>query len=129
MNTKVMFSSMTDEWNTPKSLFNELDKKYKFDSDPCPSKVKLKKGLFKGFGRKVFVNPPYSNIKEWAKICYLHSKLTNSLVVMLIPSRTDTKWFHNYIMKANEIKFIKGRLYFSNHKNPAPFPSCIVIFK
>jgi len=47
---------------------------------------------------------------------------------MLIPSRTDTKYWHDYIMKADEIRFIKGRLKFGNAKNSAPFPSCVVVF-
>ena len=129
MNTKVMFSSLSDEWRTPQSLFNKLDKEFNFDSDPCPMKDKpLKSFPMRYWGYRVFINPPYSKIKEWVRLGYEHSK-KNRLVVMLIPSRTDTKYWHDYIMKADEIRFIKGRLKFSGHKNPAPFPSCIVIFK
>ena len=131
MNTKVMFSSMTDEWRTPQSLFDKLDKEFNFDSDPCPMKDQpLKKGLFDGWDRRVFVNPPYSKISKWVEYGYTYVK-TNSLcsyVVMLIPSRTDTKWWHEYVMKAKEIRFIKGRLKFSGHKNSAPFPSAVVVF-
>ncbi len=131
MNTKVMFSSLSDEWRTPKSLFDKLDKEFNFDSDPCPMKGKpLKKGILKGVWlKRVFVNPPYSKIKDWIIQGYIHSQHTNVVVVMLIPSRTDTKWWHDYVMKAKEIRFIKGRLKFSGHKNSAPFPSCVVIFK
>ena len=124
---KVMFSSLSDEWRTPQSLFDKLDKEFDFDSDPCPSNKPLKKGLINSWGKRVFVNPPYSDIKYWVSKCWHESN--NKIIVMLIPSRTDTKWWHEYVMKAKEIRFIKGRLKFSNYKNSAPFPSCIVIFK
>jgi phage N-6-adenine-methyltransferase len=130
MNTKVMFSSITDEWRTPQKIFDELDKEFSFDSDPCPMEGKpLKEGLYSMFMNSVFVNPPYSNIALWVKEAYEHHKHTQSTVVMLIPSRTDTKYWHEYIMKAKEIRFIKGRLKFGNSKNSAPFPSCVVVFK
>lgn len=130
MNTKVMFSSLSDEWRTPQSLFDKLDKEFNFDSDPCPDLDNtLKEGIIEGeWSKRVFVNPPYSKISDWVETAVEHSKEGN-LVVMLIPSRTDTKWWHDYVMKASEIRFIKGRLKFSGHKNSAPFPSCIVIFK
>ena len=60
---------------------------------------------------------------------YKENKENNVTVVMLIPSRTDTKWFHNYIYGIAEIRFIKGRLKFGNSKNSAPFPSMVVIFR
>lgn len=131
MNTKVMFSSLSDEWRTPQSLFNKLDKEFNFDSDPCPMTNKLlKKGLKKEYGKRVFINPPYSNIKNWLEqVDYFINWYPKKIIVMLIPSRTDTRWWHDYVMKAKEIRFIKGRLKFSGYKNSAPFPSCIVIFK
>ncbi len=128
-NLKVHFSSLSDEWRTPQSLFDKLDKEFNFDSDPCSMKDKpLKRGLSEEWGKRVFVNPPYSDISGWVANCWAMSK-SRELVVMLIPSRTDTKWWHDYVMKSDEIRFIKGRLKFSGHKNSAPFPSCIVIFK
>ena len=130
MNTKVMFSSLSDEWRTPQSLFDKLDKEFNFDSDPCPMTNKpLKKGLFRGYKNSIFVNPPYSNIKHWVKRAYEIHNMYRPTIVMLIPSRTDTLWWHDYVMKAKEIRFIKGRLKFSGHKNSAPFPSAIVIFR
>ncbi len=124
-----MFSSLTDEWRTPKSLFDKLDKEFKFDSDPCPSgKRRLKKGLKKRFGKRVFINPPYSEIRDWVESAFNHYRSGN-LVVMLIPSRTDTRYWHDFIMRAKEIRFIKGRLKFSGYKNTAPFPSCVVVFR
>ena len=82
-----------------------------------------------GGGYRVFCNPPYSNIAEWVKKCYEESKKDGTLVVMLIPARTDTKYFHDYILHRAEVRFIKGRLKFGDSKNSAPFPSMIVIFR
>ena len=77
----------------------------------------------------MFCNPPYSNIARWVEKAFTETKNNNTLVVMLIPSRTDTRYFHNYIYNRAEIRFIKGRLKFGNSKNSAPFPSMIVIFR
>lgn len=77
----------------------------------------------------VFCNPPYSNVKEWIKKAYEES-LCGTKVVLLIPARTDTKAWHDYIFPyAKKIEFIKGRLKFGNSKNPAPFPSAVITFE
>ena len=74
------------------------------------------------------MNPPYGReIGKWVQKAYEES-LVGALVVCLLPSRTDTKWFHNYVMKSTEIRFIKGRLKFGDATNSAPFPSCVVVF-
>lgn len=123
-----MFSSCSDDWSTPKDVYDALNKEFNFNYDPCPLKAGFD-GLFIGkWNSCSFVNPPYSNIKDWAKRSY-EEYLKGNTVVMLIPSRKDTKWWHEYIMKATEIRFIKGRLKFGDSKNSAPFPSCVVIFK
>ena len=81
-------------------------------------------------GYHVFVNPPYGReIVKWVEKSYLESQKENTLVVMLIPARTDTRWFHDFIYHKAEIRFIKGRLRFGNSNNNAPFPSMIVIFR
>lgn len=77
----------------------------------------------------MFCNPPYSEIAEWVRKCYEESLKAGTLVVMLIPARTDTKYFHDYILHRSEIRFIKGRLKFGTEKYNAPFPSMIVIFR
>ena len=78
----------------------------------------------------MFCNPPYGKeINKWVLKCSEESKKNNTLVVMLIPARTDTRWFHDYIYGKAEIRFLKGRLKFGESKNPAPFPSMIVVFK
>lgn len=123
---KVMFSSAHDNWSTPKDVYDALDKEFHFDHDPCP--IGGLNGLNSEWGESNFVNPPYSDIKIWVAESY-GRVLKGKTVVMLIPSRTDTRWWHEYIMKATEIRFIKGRLKFGGAKNSAPFPSCIVIFK
>jgi site-specific DNA-methyltransferase (adenine-specific) len=76
-----------------------------------------------------YCNPPYGRqIGAWIKKAYDESK-KGKTVVMLLPCRTDTRWWHEYVMKAKEIRFIKGRLKFGGAKTNAPFPSCVVVFK
>lgn len=140
MNTELMFSSKTDLWATPQDFFNELDKEFNFTLDPCATHENAKcnkyytieeDGLKQSWqGQIVFCNPPYGKvINDWVKKCYEESKKPGTVVVMLIPARTDTKYFHNYIYnKARDIRFVKGRLKFGNSKNAAPFPSMVVIF-
>lgn len=126
MNIRVHFSSVTDHWSTPKDVYEALNKEFNFNDDPCP--LNGEGGLDREWGTSTFVNPPYSKIKEWCKKA--HDEWgKGKTVVMLIPSRTDTRYWHDYIMKATEIRFIKGRLKFGNSKNSAPFPSAIVVFR
>ena len=80
-------------------------------------------------GYRVFCNPPYSNISEWVKKAYYESYKPDTLIVLLIPARTDTKYFQEYIYYRSEIRFIKGRLKFGDSKTSAPFPSMIVIYR
>lgn len=132
-----MFSSKTPEWITPQDLFDELDKEFKFTLDPCATtkNAKCKKyftakenGLLQSWDNEiVFCNPPYG--RETSKWVKKSSEAKGGVVVMLIPARTDNRWFHNYIYGKAEIRFLKGRLKFSESKNSAPFPSMIVIFK
>lgn len=77
----------------------------------------------------MFVNPPYSDIKAWVQKAWQESTKPNTVVVMLIPARTDTRYFHEYILHRSEIRFLKGRLKFGDSKNCAPFPSMLVIFR
>lgn len=121
-----MFSSASDHWSTPKEVYDALDKEFHFNDDPCP--IDGSGGLEREWGSRAFVNPPYSEIKEWVAYGFNQTR-RGGVVVMLIPSRTDTRWWHDYVMKAKEIRFIKGRLKFGGAKNSAPFPSAIVVFK
>ena len=124
---KGLFTSARGDWRTPKALYQALDAEFRFDYDPCPTKPKVD-GLETDWGKRNYVNPPYgTQIGKWIKKGFEEWKNGN-LVVFLIPSRTDTKWWHEYIMKATEIRFIKGRLKFDDQENSAPFPSAIAIF-
>ncbi len=80
-------------------------------------------------GRRVFCNPPYSNIKKWVEKCYYESLKPNTIVVLLIPARTDTSYFHDFIYHRSEIRFIRGRLRFNGLTENAPFPSMIVVYR
>lgn len=135
-----MFSSKTDLWSTPQNFFDELNKEFNFTLDPCATaeNTKCKRYFTKEIdglkqdweGETVFCNPPYGTaIKEWVKKCYFESQRPMTTVVMLIPARTDTSYFHDYIYhKAREIRFVRGRLKFGESKNSAPFPSMVVVF-
>ena len=124
---RVVFSSVNMRWQTPKEIYNKLNKEFCFTTDPCPPNPTFD-GLAVDWGNSNFVNPPFGReIGKWIKKGYKESQ-KNKTVVFLIPARTDTKWWHEYIMKATEIRFIKGRLRFGGAKHNAPFPSCIVIF-
>ena len=140
MNNELMFSSKTDLWSTPNDFFDKLNDEFHFTLDPCSTHENAKcykhfteeeNGLLQDWGNEVvFCNPPYGRqIKYWVKKAYEESQKDNTNVVMLIPARTDTIYFHEYIYHKAEIRFIKGRLKFGNAKNSAPFPSMVVIFK
>ena len=142
MNNDLMFSSEDMTWETPMHLFNSMDKEFNFTLDPCCVEKTAKcdkfftpkeNGLIQDWSKDVcFVNPPYGReITHWVEKSYLEH-LKGATVVMLIPARTDTKWFHNWIYNKAEIRFIKGRIKFLTNgkiKDSAPFPSMIVIFK
>ena len=133
-----MMSSNTPEWATPQKFFNDLDAEFHFTLDPCSTHENAKcenhftkddDGLSQNWGgHRVFCNPPYGReLPKWVKKCYEESRHAD--VVMLIPARTDTRWFHDYIYGKAEIRFIKGRLKFGNAKQSAPFPSMVVIYR
>ena len=138
---KTMFSSSSGEWATPQDFFEKLNWRFgPFDLDPCATPYNTKcanfyteveDGLTKDWGGHiVFVNPPYGRgIEQWIIKGYLESQKQETRVVMLIPARTDTKYWHDYVMKAKEIHFIKGRLTFGDAKNAAPFPSAVIVFE
>jgi hypothetical protein len=127
VNTSLMFSSERHNWRTPNAIYRGLDAEFHFDFDPCPAEATFD-GLVEEWGESNFVNPPYGpdteawlakGLEEWGK---------GRGCVFLVAARTDTKWWHDYCLKATEIRFIKGRLRFDEHQNSAPFPSVIVVF-
>lgn len=139
---KVLFSSNSEEWETPQELYNKLDAIFKFELDPCATSknakcfyyyTKERDGLSQNWGGlRVFCNPPYGRtIGNWVKKSFETFFQNNKAdtIVLLLPARTDTNWFHNYIYNKSEIIFLKGRLHFNNSKNAAPFPSMVVIYR
>ncbi len=136
--TSGLFTSRTEEWETPNYVFSMLNKEFDFQIDVCATSENAKCNVFfdksvDGLKRewspfRCWMNPPYGkNISKWMKKAFEESQ-RGSLVVCLIPSRTDTKWWHDWVMKASEIRFIAGRISFGDTKQSAPFPSCIVIY-
>lgn len=126
---RVVFSSQADHWATPSAVFDGLNKEFNFDFDPCPLKSTEDGTKIKWRGN-AFCNPPYSKIGEFIRggLYYL-STGDCAVAVYLLPARTDTAWFHEFCLRAAEIRFIKGRLRFGAAKNSAPFPSMIVVFR
>jgi site-specific DNA-methyltransferase (adenine-specific) len=132
----VHFSSASDNWSTPQDFFDELNAEFNFTLDVCADSVNAKcqryftkdmDGLTQDWTGVVWCNPPYGRtIAKWIEKGYKSSLLGNT-VVMLIPARTDTAYWHDFVMKG-EVRFIRGRLKFGGHKNSAPFPSAVVVF-
>lgn len=136
----ALFSSETDDWATPPEVFAALDQEFHFDLDPCADESNHKcdrfftvqnDGLKQSWGgSRVFCNPPYGRtIGQWVRKAYEEGHKAGTLVVLLIPARTDTRYFHDYILHRAEIRFIPGRLKFGDAKNSAPFPSMVVIYR
>ena len=137
MNTELMFSSKTDLWETPKDLFDKLNNEFHFTLDVCATPenakcdsfyTKEQDGLSQPWKGVVWCNPPYGKQKgTWDRRGFFAS-LSGNTVVMQLPARTDTRWFHEYIYGKAEIRFIRGKLKFGGSKNSAPFPSMVVVF-
>ena len=135
MNREAMFSSKTDIWETPQDFFDKLNEEFHFQTDVCalPENAKCKHfytpeqdGLAQEWRGVCWCNPPYGRqIGKWVR------KASESQVttVMLLPARTDTAWFHDYIYGKAEIRFVRGRLRFSGAKENAPFPCMVVVFQ
>lgn len=132
-----MPQSKTDEWATPRDLFESLDRKYHFNLDPCANAenhvceryfTKEENGLLQDWsGARVFCNPPYGKpLRDWVKKAS-EERDKAEIIVMLLPARTDTRWFHEYLYGKAQITFIKGRLRYNGCKDCAPFPSMIVV--
>ena len=132
------------EWETPQEFFAELDKEFHFTLDPCATKenAKCDHYITKGFNglsidwseysESVFMNPPYNkDIDKWMKKAYEESQNGITVVCLIQGRSTDTKWWHSYVMRASEIRYIKDRLHFGINKNfkRANISSIVVIFK
>ena len=141
MNKEVMFSSKTDLWETPQDLFDKLDREFHFDLDVCalPENAKCERyytpvqdGLSQTWTGVCWCNPPYGRqIGKWVRKA-LFSSFSGATVVMLLPARTDTKWFHEFILHRAEVRFLPGRIRFyagGAEIDRAPFPSMLVIYR
>ena len=138
---KALFSSKKIDWETPNNIFKYWDDIYHFNLDVCafPHNTKCKKfftpeinGLNQVWTPHIcWMNPPYGRvIKDWVEKAYKATLGEAETVVCLLPARTDTAWWHEFVIPhASEIRFLRGRVKFSNAKAGAPFPSAIVVFK
>jgi site-specific DNA-methyltransferase (adenine-specific) len=133
---KVVWKSEESRWATPQALFDTLNLEFHFTLDPCADDMNHKcdryyteeqDGLLQDWtGETVFCNPPYGKcLKSWVEKCATE----DATVVMLVPARTDTEWFHRWVYGKAEIRFIKGRLRFNGSKMGAPFPSMICVYR
>lgn len=149
-----LFSSKTDEWATPHDLYDELNREFHFTLDAaatfenrkCSAYFGLDNGIegqadalacHWGYGHVIWLNPPYSRIREFIAKAATEARENRATIVCLIPARTDTRYFHEHIWDQQwhrtrpgvEIRFLKGRLKFGEATSSAPFPSMIVIFR
>jgi len=133
---KHLYSSERPDWETPADLFQKLHEEFKFNLDVCATAANAKVSKFfdiKADGLKqdwrkyrCWMNPPYGRgIDQWVKKAYE----SRTLCVCLLPVRSDTRWWHNFVMKSHEIRLLTRRLSFAGSNNKAPFPAAIVIFE
>ncbi len=141
---QALFSSNSSAWVTPDWLWEELDIEFEFDLDAAASAENTKVSFYyteeddalvqpwynreQGV-RSIWVNPPYGRgIVNWVKKAFVESQ-RGATVIVLLPARTDTIWFHDWVLGRAEIRFLRGRLKFSNAENSAPFPSMVIIYR
>ena len=138
---KGKFDSIKNDWETPSSLFDEINKEFGFTIDVAASPGNAKVATYitedqdamkvSWGGEVCWLNPPYGKgykLSAWVKKAYEES-LNGATVVMLIPARTNTEWFHSYCLKYGEVRFIKGRPKFGGATHGLPQPLCFVIFR
>ncbi len=131
---KAMTTSISPSYATPDWLYKKLNDEFNFNDDPCPLSDNGIDGLLREWGTRTYCNPPYGrHIGMWIMKAFQESQ-NGKLIVCLVPSRTDTKWWQTWVMKstsdviADEVRYIPGRITFKGQVNPAPFPSAIVIY-
>jgi site-specific DNA-methyltransferase (adenine-specific) len=134
---RALFTSARTDWETPSALFRLLDVEFAFTLDVCATRLNRKcrryftpaiNGLRQPWPGSCWMNPPYGRaIGVWVKKA-LEESQTGAIVVCLLPARIDTAWWHDGVMKASEIRLLRGRLRFVGAASPAPFPSAVAIF-
>lgn len=140
----VHFSSATVEWSTPDYFFKRLNTEFNFHLDVCATPQNRKcarfyteadDGLSKSWevhpSGAVWCNPPYKRgvIGKWVEKAHAEADYLQVTVVCLLPARTDTAWFQDYVLPYAELRFVRGRLKFGGSKNSAPFPSVVAIYR
>lgn len=154
MNNALMFSKASDEWSTPQDFWNVLHAEFEFDGDAAASSDNCKMALYFGldhsweecrdaltldwtkYGLCFWLNPPYSKCREFIAKAAAEAR-KGGTVVCLMPSRTDTRWWHEHVWDREkhqpqpgvEVRFVKGRLRFGGGKDCAPFPSVVIVFR
>jgi site-specific DNA-methyltransferase (adenine-specific) len=136
---KVLFSSKDQSHATPQDFFDKIDKEFNFDLDVCATSQSAKCSKFftkeddafkQDWVGNCWMNPPYGReIIHWMKKAWEEHQKHGNTIVCLVPARTDTNWWHNYVEGKAKVRFIKGRLKFGNATNSAPFPSVLVIYQ
>jgi len=139
---KTKFESHKQEWETPIDLFDKLNREFNFTIDlaadatnaKCPVYYTSENDALKlSWHGNCWLNPPYGakqhKLSDWVQKAFNEAQKPDCTVVMLIPARTNTRWWHNYCMKAAEIRFINGRPKFGDAKHGLPQPLALVIFK
>jgi phage N-6-adenine-methyltransferase len=140
MEQKIALKTLnSQDWETPQALFDKLDREFHFDLDPCATDQNHKcsnwftekqNGLIQYWSGNVFVNPPFKEVAKWVEKAYNEVRARRArIVVLLIAARTDTRWFHKYLLPYANLRFIKGRLTYSKSKNPCPFPVMIAVLE
>jgi phage N-6-adenine-methyltransferase len=133
----IHFSSRSVEWSTPQGLFNALDAEFRFETDVCATRENAKcskywtredDGLSRHWEGVCWMNPPYREVAVWVRKAW-ESALAGATVVCLVPSRTDTRMWHEFVQGKAEVRFIRGRLKFGGHESSAPFPSAVLVYR
>jgi phage N-6-adenine-methyltransferase len=148
MNTELMFSSKDQTWTTPKDFFDKCNEEFDFVLDAAALRAsalceqwygpdhsdEYRRNAFDrdwcldAAGGSIWLNPPYGRaISAWMRKANVEA-MRGATIVCLVPSRTDTKWFHNFCIH-HEVRFLRGRLKFGGNANSAPFPSALVVMR
>jgi len=137
-NFKDKFRSAKSDWETPHWLFALLDDEFHFTCDVAANAENAKVSSFideetdaltQEWSGTCWLNPPYGRgIDRWVKKAFCESQ-RDAMVVMLVPARTNTLWWHKYCMNAAEIRFLLGRPKFGGAKYGLPQPLAIIVFR
>jgi site-specific DNA-methyltransferase (adenine-specific) len=136
MSTGLFYTEQRQDWATPRDLFEALDREFHFTLDVCASAENAKvpqhlteedNALMLEWSGACYMNPPYAKMEQWVRKAHLEA-CRGAVVVCLLPVRTDTSWWHEWVTKAREVRFIRGRVRFEGTTSSAPFASAVVVF-